>query len=205
VKILPVGKHALLIELEDLESVLGLYAEIERRRKDGWHQDIVDVVPAARTILLDGIADPVSVTQELVKWHRFRATPAEGPLVELETVYDGDDLDSVAQICNLSSSELIAAHTGLTFVSTFCGFSPGFAYLSGLPERLQVPRRDNPRTSVPAGSVALAGEFCAVYPRTSPGGWQIIGRTAASLWDPSADPPTLLQPGTSVRFVQIVS
>lgn len=123
--------------------------------------------------------------------------------MELETIYDGNDLSDVARICNMSTAELIEAHTGITFISAFCGFSPGFAYLAGLPEKLQVPRRDNPRTSVPAGSVALAGEFSAVYPRSSPGGWQIIGRTEAPLWDPSRTPATLLQPGTRVRFVQI--
>ncbi|MEX6430096.1 MAG: 5-oxoprolinase subunit B family protein [Ferrimicrobium sp.] len=204
-KILPVGERALLIELEDLESVLGLYAEIEQRRKGGWHHDIVDVVPAARTILLDGISDPDAAATELTGWKRFRAFPTEGPLVELETIYDGDDLHNVAKICNLSPSELIAAHGGVTFMSAFCGFSPGFTYLSGLPDELQVPRLNNPRPSVPAGAVALADEFCAVYPRSSPGGWQIIGHTETSVWDSSKDPPTLLQPGTRVRFVRATS
>lgn len=202
---LPVGKCALLIELEDLESVLGLYAEIERRREGGWRHDIVDVVPASRTILVVGVSDPIAMATELRGWGDFRALPSEGPLVELETVYDGDDLHNVAEICNLSPTDLIEAHGEITFMSAFCGFSPGFAYLSGLPDELRVPRLNNPRPSVPAGAVALADEFCAVYPRPSPGGWQIIGRTQVSVWNPSLDPPALLQPGTRVRFVQATS
>jgi KipI family sensor histidine kinase inhibitor len=128
--------------------------------------------------------------------------PAESsPAVEVPVVYDGADLASVAANVDLSPSQLIDLHTGAEYTVRFCGFSPGFAYLDGLDPRLHVARRASPRTAVPAGSVAIAGEFTGVYPRSSPGGWQLLGRTDAQLWEVTRDPPALLTPGTRVRFV----
>ena len=115
--------------------------------------------------------------------------------------YDGPDLDDVAALTGLSRSEVVAAHTGRPWRVAFGGFAPGFAYLVGGDPRLRVPRRDRPRPSVPAGSVGLAGEFSGVYPRSSPGGWQLVGTTSAVLFDVDRDPPALLGPGTTVRFV----
>ena len=109
-------------------------------------------------------------------------------------------LDEVAQLTGLAPSEVIAAHTGSLWRVAFGGFTPGFAYLVGGDERLQVPRRSEPRTRVPAGSVALAGEFGGVYPRETPGGWQLIGRTDATLWDLEREQPALLIPGMHVQF-----
>lgn len=202
-RILSAGPKAILIELDDLNSVLGLYAEIEKRRNDGWQPSLIDVVPGARTILLNGLGDPRKVSDELRTWPHFDSPPPKGDLVELETIYDGEDIDEVAKIWGMTAKEVIQVHTNATFYSAFCGFSPGFAYLIGLPKGLTVPRRTNPRPAVPAGSVALADEFSSVYPRRSPGGWQLIGRTSASLWDLERDPPTLLAPGTRIRFVEI--
>ena len=116
--------------------------------------------------------------------------------------YDGPDLAEVARLTGLDEDEVVAAHTGTPWRIAFGGFAPGFAYLTGGDERLRVPRRDEPRTTVPAGAVGLAGEFSGVYPRSSPGGWQLIGSTDALLWDPDRDPPALLLPGGSVRFVE---
>jgi KipI family sensor histidine kinase inhibitor len=115
--------------------------------------------------------------------------------------YDGPDLDDVTRLTGLSRAEVVAAHTGTPWRVAFGGFAPGFAYLVGGDPRLRVPRRVRPRPSVPAGSVALAGEFSGVYPRSSPGGWQLLGRTDTVLWDVDRDPPALLTPGTIVRFV----
>ena len=95
---------------------------------------------------------------------------------------------------------MIAAHSGQTWTVTFVGFSPGFGYLAGQDSRLHVPRRSSPRTTVPAGAVGLAGEFSGIYPRSSPGGWQLIGSTAEPMWDVDRDPPALLQPGAAVTF-----
>ena len=109
--------------------------------------------------------------------------------------YDGPDLDEVARLTGLTHAEVVAAHTGTPWRVAFGGFAPGFAYLVGGDPRLHVPRRDRPRPSVPAGSVGLAGEFSGVYPRSSPGGWQLLGTTDAVLWDADRDPPALLAPG----------
>ena len=116
--------------------------------------------------------------------------------------YDGPDLADVASHTGLSEDEIVAAHTGAPWTVAFGGFAPGFAYLVGGDERLAVPRRESPRTSVPAGSVGLAGEFSGVYPRSSPGGWQLIGHTDAVMFDVDRDPPALLAPGAQVRFVE---
>lgn len=117
--------------------------------------------------------------------------------------YDGPDLADVAERTGLTVGELIAAHTGSVWRAAFAGFAPGFAYLAGGDPRLSVPRRAIPRTEIPAGAVGLAGEYCGIYPRRSPGGWQLIGSTDVVLWDEQRDPPALLAPGTEVRFVPV--
>jgi KipI family sensor histidine kinase inhibitor len=127
---------------------------------------------------------------------------AAAAAVELPVRYDGEDLDEVADLLGLTRADVIALHTSSDWRVAFCGFAPGFAYLVTDHDRLRVPRRASPRPSVPAGSVGLAGEFSGVYPRSSPGGWQLIGSTDAVLWDPSASRPALLAPGTRVRFVE---
>jgi KipI family sensor histidine kinase inhibitor len=116
-------------------------------------------------------------------------------------VYDGEDLADVAELLSCSVEEVVRRHTSEEWAVAFCGFAPGFGYLTGLPERLQQPRLDSPRTKVPQGSVGIAGEFTAAYPRATPGGWRLIGRTEITLFDPKADPPALLAPGDQVRFV----
>jgi KipI family sensor histidine kinase inhibitor len=131
--------------------------------------------------------------------------PVEAPAtdaVEIPVVYDGPDLADVARLTGLAADEVVAAHTGTPWRVAFSGFAPGFAYLVGGDPRLAVPRRERSRTSVPAGSVGLAGEYSGVYPRSSPGGWQLIGRTDAVLWDLDREPPALLRPGGEVRFVR---
>jgi KipI family sensor histidine kinase inhibitor len=108
----------------------------------------------------------------------------------------------VGWLTGLGVDEVVEAHTGTEWRVAFGGFAPGFAYLVGGDERLRVPRRDTPRTKVPAGAVGLAGEFSGVYPRASPGGWQLIGRTDLPMWDLDRDPPALLSAGATVRFVR---
>ncbi len=150
-----------------------------------------DIVPAARTVLLDGIADrdPVArdrLARDLASWRVEPVSRAGGDPVEIPVVYDGPDLDAVAALWGVGADEVGALHSRTAFRVAFCGFAPGFGYLAGLPERLHVPRRTTPRTRVPAGAVALAGPYTGVYPRPSPGGWQLIGRMPdpAALWDP---------------------
>ena len=204
-KFYPVGATALLVELDDLAAVLALRAEIERRRADGWAPSLTDVIPAARTILLDGVTDREAVERELRGWDVRSAAAPDGPVVEIPCRYDGEDLAAVAASWRVSEGEAARVHAGTEFRVAFCGFAPGFAYLTGLSEELAVPRRPTPRTAVPAGSVALAGAYTGIYPRSSPGGWQIIGRTDAVLWDVGRDPPALLTPGIRVRFADVRS
>jgi KipI family sensor histidine kinase inhibitor len=193
-RLLPCGDRAVLLDCADLD---------EARR---WHAALddvaTDVVMGASTVLLRG--DP-SQLRDLVE----RTEPADdlaaldAPEIEVPVVYDGADLDDVARLLGLDRDAVVAAHTGTPWTAAFGGFAPGFSYLTGGDPRLHVPRRDTPRTRVPAGAVGLAGEFSGVYPRSSPGGWQLIGRTDLPMWDSTRQPAALLLPGTVVRFVEV--
>jgi allophanate hydrolase subunit 1 len=199
---LPVGPHGLLLECADADEVAAWHAELGRRR-DAGELAATELVPAARTILLDGVPDPAALAAALPGWSPAPSAvgPAgAGPPVTIPCVYDGPDLADVAALWDTSVQGVVARHTGTEFRVAFCGFAPGFGYLTGLGPRFAVPRRSSPRARVPAGSVGLAGEYSGVYPSGSPGGWQLIGRTGVTLFDPTADPPALLTPGTRVRF-----
>lgn len=168
--------------------------------------NVVDILPAARTVLVsvdDAAALPLlrHELDELAESVVARAGEQTEHVVTVPVVYDGPDLDQVAELTGLSVQEVIQAHTGRQWRVAFGGFAPGFPYLVGGDERLEVPRRDEPRTKVAAGSVGLAGTFSGIYPRSSPGGWQLIGHTEEVLWDEHRDPPALLHPGWGVRFV----
>lgn len=126
-----------------------------------------------------------------------------GTVVEIPVAYDGADLAEVAARCGLTPAEVVQRHTAPTYTAAFAGFAPGFVYLEGLDPALVLPRRAEPRTRVPAGSVAIAADHAAVYPRESPGGWHLLGRTGAVMFDAEADPPALVQPGDRVRFVAV--
>ena len=189
------GDDALLVEVADHHAALALYRAV---REAGVA--VRDVVPAARSVLLDGVDDLEAVERALPTWERTPAA-ASGPVVEVPTAYDGPDLQEVARSWGMTTAEVVATHTGLEHEVAFCGFSPGFAYCAGLPEHLAVPRRHDPRPRVPAGSVAVADRWTGVYPTASPGGWQLLGRTDLVLWDVSREQPATLAPGTRVRFV----
>jgi allophanate hydrolase subunit 1 len=187
---LPVGRDAVLVEVASPQEAVSLATWARGRAL------ATDVVPGAETVLFDGVGDPARLTEVLAGWR-----PGEGrtgPEVEVMVTYDGPDLPFVAEQWGCPVEEVVARHQATPFVSAFCGFTPGFAYLSGLEH--DVPRLATPRTRVPAGSVALAGRWCGVYPGESPGGWRVIGRTDAVLWDPGRAQPALLAPGVRVRF-----
>ncbi|MHC6594931.1 5-oxoprolinase subunit B/C family protein [Arthrobacter sp. C152] len=197
------GPRALLIELDSLPEVLALHAQLVQDPPAGQ----VDVLAAARTVMavFDSPASARAARHGITL-----AAPAgsHGPAsgdepVRIEVVYDGEDLADVAAHTGLSTDAVVAAHTGQLWTAAFGGFAPGFAYLVGENEVLNVPRRSTPRTAVPAGSVAMAGNFSAVYPRSSPGGWQLIGRTAARMWDLDREQPALVRPGQRVRYVAV--
>ncbi|OEJ97150.1 5-oxoprolinase subunit PxpB [Streptomyces thermolilacinus] len=199
---LEVGEAALLLEFEDGEETRAFHAELLRRRAAGALPPVREIVPAARTVLLDGVADPGRLAVEAARWEVPPLDPREGPVVEVPVRYDGPDLAEVAALWGVAPGEVGRVHAGVEYRVAFCGFAPGFGYLTGLPERYAVPRRATPRTAVPAGSVALAGPYTGVYPRASPGGWQLIGTTDAVLWDTAREPAALLTPGSRVRFTE---
>ncbi|MFF8676084.1 allophanate hydrolase subunit 1 [Streptomyces sp. NPDC015242] len=199
-KVLPVGEDALLVEVSSGDEAQALHAELLRRRAEG-SLHAREIVPAARTVLLDGLDAPGRVAAELTAADLPPTPPPAGDVIELPVRYDGPDLADVAAHWGVPEPEVARIHAGTEFRVAFCGFAPGFGYLTGLPPRYDVPRRATPRTAVPAGSVALAGPYTGVYPRSSPGGWQLIGTTDAVLWDHARVPAALLSPGARVRFV----
>ncbi|MEV0194257.1 5-oxoprolinase subunit PxpB [Kitasatospora purpeofusca] len=199
----PVGERALLVELPDAAEVTALYRWLRERQSAGELPPVEEIVPAAHTVLLDGVADVRALARLLRTARPDRAATAAGPLIEVPTVYDGADLAEVAARWGVPPEEAVRIHTAPEYVVAFCGFAPGFGYLTGLPARYEVPRRATPRSAVPAGSVALAGPYTGVYPRSSPGGWQLLGRTALPLWDTARTPAALLAPGTRVRFTPV--
>lgn len=192
------GDHAVLVELAGLEEVLSLQAKLAEHPLAGQ----LDVVAASSTVLItaDSTVRAKDIADQVRGLDLVTATRADGKRVTIEAVYDGQDLEAVADLTGLSRDAVVAAHTGQTWTAAFAGFAPGFAYLVGENHRLNVPRHSSPRTAVPAGSIALAGDYSAIYPRQSPGGWQLIGRTTAALWDIDRPDPALIRPGDRVRF-----
>ncbi|MER7587059.1 carboxyltransferase domain-containing protein [Micromonospora sp. NPDC127501] len=240
-RIRPVGAHALLLDctapadtpeavadIPETAFVEAWRAELWRRREQG---DLiaVEIVPAARTVLLDGLPDPTATAEQLTRWtsavtaaitrpHRTdakahaqdhdataedragdRADDAADVVVPV--TFDGTDLPAVAEHWGVDVPAVRHRLTRTRFRVAFCGFAPGFPYLTGLPAELALPRLPTPRPRVPAGSVALAGPYAGIYPGASPGGWLLVGRTDLVLFDVATDPPARLGPGTTVRMV----
>ncbi|AKK25698.1 allophanate hydrolase subunit 1 [Mycobacterium sp. EPa45] len=196
------GDRALLLECPSTDEVLAMAMGLRAERLTG----VLDIVPAARTVLVK-LADPAYQEPIRHRLRQLRVDPSDighqpdgGADVTIDVIYDGPDLDEVAAHTGMTPDEVIGAHTGTPWRVGFGGFAPGFAYLIDGDPRLAVPRRSDPRTTVPAGSVGLAGEFSGVYPRPSPGGWQLIGHTDAVLWDIDRPQPALLAPGMWVQF-----
>ncbi|WP_295913663.1 5-oxoprolinase subunit PxpB [uncultured Bartonella sp.] len=219
-RFLGVNNSAFLIELADLEETLALFdrlqQEIRRGQKDLQGQEkfksqeslqaIVEIIPAARTLLIKfdpSLSDENTLETKIAGLKLEKGQQKSGKLVEIPVVYDGEDLDDVAALLKIDREEVIRRHTESHYQVAFCGFAPGFAYLTGGDPLFNVPRRASPRKSIPAGSVALAGKFGGVYPQPSPGGWQLIGRTNVKMFDLDRDPPSLLKPGDRVHFVDV--
>lgn len=209
-RVLPCGDRALIAEFDTLDQVLAAHA----RWSAELHVGIVELVPAARTVLvrIDPSVWGLGALEQWLVAHpsadggdRASWQAASQAAVTLPVDYDGDDLAVVAEAWGCSPDDVVARHVGTTWVCAFIGFAPGFPYLvptdgAALPS---VPRRATSRPRVPAGAVALAAEYCGVYPRASPGGWQLIGRTDAAMWDADRAAPALVTPGTLVRFEKV--
>ena len=213
-RVLAYGASALLVDLGDATAV----AHLTRAIGASALAAEVEVVPAATTVLVR-VGDPRRgaapgrlaavrhaledlLAQPDVAINAW-AADAAADLVEIPVRYDGDDLGDVAERVGLTVAELITLHSGTVFLAAFCGFTAGFCYMTGLPERLVLPRRPSPRPRVPANTVAIADIYCGVYPAATPGGWNLLGTTAVSMWDARRDPPSLVSPGQRVRFVPV--
>jgi KipI family sensor histidine kinase inhibitor len=199
--VVPYGDRALLVEVAGLDAVAAVRAALEREPLPGQ----VDLVPAARTVLVVLDRAPADTDTARLRRLPLDVPPAGGGSdpVELPVVFDGPDLDEVAGLTGRPVPRLVEELLAAELTVAFGGFTPGFGYLTGLPEHLHVPRRATPRTRVPAGAVGLAGPFAGAYPRASPGGWQLVGRTDAVLFDVDRSPPALLVPGVRVRFRRV--
>ncbi|WP_422734500.1 5-oxoprolinase subunit B family protein [Micromonospora sp. WMMD558] len=217
-RIRPVGAHALLLDCaggtdpaagDDMTGPGGaVAARVEAWRAELWRRrergelHAVEIVPAATTVLLDGVRDPERTAALVAGWTPAPAATATATAaVDVPVTYDGEDLPTVAGHWRVDVPAVVRRLTTTEFRVAFCGFAPGFAYLTGLPAALAVPRLPSPRPRVPAGSVALAGPYAGIYPSASPGGWLLVGRTDLPLFDVHAEPPARLGPGTRVRLV----
>jgi KipI family sensor histidine kinase inhibitor len=194
-----VGAFGVLAEVDDLSTVHRLASAVHAADLPG----LVEVVPGYRTLLVTAgsAADLTRVREALPALDLPQVEEVRARLVEVPVVYDGADLPEVAALTGLSEAEVVRRHTAPDYLVAFLGFAPGFPYLVGLDPALHVPRRRTPRTSVPAGSVGLAGPQTGIYPQPTPGGWQLIGRTQTVLFDVSREPPALLAAGDRLRFV----
>lgn len=203
-----VGESAYLLELGRSGDVLAACATL-----DAWREPaIAELVPGATTLLVVLANDEQACALDAERLAAVERAvrgggatdPARGAALrrhEVAVRYDGADLAEVAARAGLAVPDLVARHAAIDYRVAFVGFQPGFAYLDGLPAELHAPRRTTPRPRVPAGSVAIGGEWTGIYPLASPGGWNLLGTTDVTLFDPRRTPPALLEPGDVVRFV----
>jgi KipI family sensor histidine kinase inhibitor len=197
ISVRPAGDHGALVELPNNAAAVRLARVLRNERRE-----LVDVVVGHRTVLVTwpgGTAIPELPT--LLERALSPGPDPEGRQIEIPVSYEGPDVLDVARLTGLSPEEVVARHTAAEHVVAFLGFLPGFAYLVGGDELLHVPRLDEPRTQVPAGSVAIAGPYSGVYPRASPGGWRLLGSTSTPMFDAARESPALLAPGDRVRFI----
>ncbi len=203
-RFLPLNHTNFIVELKDLDETLALLSALQAAPLPG----INEMIPAACTLMI-GFSPDITSAEELagqiLKLDLSQPVSRDDKFVEVPVDYNGEDLAEVAEITGLSIQEVIRRHTEREYMVAFCGFAPGFGYLVGGDPALRVPRRKTPRTRIPAGSVALAGNFSGVYPQVSPGGWQLIGATPVKMWDLTRSPPAYFQPGYRVRFVDLAA
>jgi KipI family sensor histidine kinase inhibitor len=185
------GDRAWLIEVDDNVAARRMARHLQGR---GFE----DVVPGHRTVLVIGDVDPAGLPDP-----DHEPFEPEGALHEIPVAYDGPDVEEVAVLTGIDADEVVARHCAPIYTVAFLGFVPGFPYLVGGDPTLEVARRSDPRVRVPAGSVAIAGPYSGIYPRESPGGWRLVGRTEVEPFDPERRPPALLTPGDRVRFVAL--
>lgn len=205
-RIMAAGTSARLVEASDHVQMLAFYRGLERVRRSSDGSGIVDLVPGARTVLVE--FDPTRISPQQIDG-LILETPLEcaagdrGELIEIAVTYDGPDLNAVCDTIGCDRDDFVTWHTADEWTVAFTGFAPGFGYLVRPDHATSVPRLAAPRTRVPAGSVAMAGSFTGLYPGESPGGWQIVGTTRHRLFDLGSTPPAALLPGRRVRFTEV--
>ncbi|GAB3220215.1 allophanate hydrolase subunit 1 [Glycomyces halotolerans] len=201
---LPSGPRGVLIDCGTGEAARACFRALQARRVNG-SLEATDLVPGATSVLVDGVEEPDLLAAEIPDWVLTDDSEPRGDSIEIPVCYDGPDMNAVAEMWGVSADEVADIHASFEYEAAFCGFTPGFAYLEGLPERYHTPRHRQPRQSVPAGSVGVAGTYTGVYPRSSPGGWQLIATMTnpGRLWNEHREPAALLVPGTRVRFAAV--
>ena len=206
-QVAPAGDRAVLVTLggtidpELLGQVLALDRALQERRPTG----LVNTVPAYVSLLCDydpDLTDPARLEDSIRRLEgQVDASVPSGPVVDIPTRYDGPDLADVALKTNLTPAGVVEAHAGREYLVYCVGFAPGFTYCGALSDQLAVPRLASPRLRVSAGSIGIAGRQTGIYAVESPGGWNLIGRTALRLFDPATDPPARFKPGDRLRFI----
>ena len=191
----PMGDRALLLAAKHPAGVAATVTDLN-------FPGVIEAVPAAETVLVsfDSTCDRTRLQRAISEFDDIAAASKTNAHIVIPVTYDGVDLRDVAELNNLTIAEVIQIHSSATYTVAFCGFAPGFAYLQGLDDRLVTPRLSTPRPRVPAGAVAIADKWSAVYPRESPGGWRLLGHTTTQLFDLNAERPALLAPGDTVGF-----
>ncbi|MEG3128713.1 5-oxoprolinase subunit PxpB [Pantoea cypripedii] len=202
------GERAVVLELEppvSLASQQRIWGLCQRLQGNDTVSEVIPGMNNLTLLLRDPQRNALDAIENLQRWwEESEAQLPESRLVEIPVIYGGDvgpDLQVVADHAGMTPRQVVELHSSSAYVVYFIGFQPGFPYLGGLDSRLHTPRRAEPRVSVPAGSVGIGGSQTGVYPLATPGGWQLLGQTSISLFDPQLQPPTLLRPGDSVRFV----
>lgn len=205
-RIMAAGTSARLVEVDDHTQMLAFYRALDSVRRSSDRSGIVDLVPGARTVLIEFDPTRLSLQQVdglILEVPVDRAEDDAGELVEIAVMYDGPDLNVVCDVMGCDRDDFVTWHTADDWTVAFTGFAPGFGYLVRPDHNRSIPRLAAPRTRVPAGSVAMAGSFTGLYPGESPGGWQIVGSTSHRLFDLGATPPAALLPGRRVRFTEV--
>jgi inhibitor of KinA len=210
IDIVPLGDSALLVRVRDNVAAL----EAQRKIGSAKIAGLIECAPAYESVgvfyepsAIESLDEFVSQIQSTLM-HRARGARIESQLVEVPAQFDLEfalDLEQVARHAQLSPNEVVDLYCSVEYRVACIGFTPGFPYLTGLPEKLITPRRATPRKEIPAGSIAIGGHQTGIYPIASPGGWNVIGRTSLQLFDPNDDPPVLLRAGNRVRFVRSTS
>jgi KipI family sensor histidine kinase inhibitor len=197
-RIRPYGPVAWLAE--GMDDPVAWAAGVRTAVAAGRLPEVLDVIPAEASVVVTCARDVTAEVGTALAAVAPQRAERGGPVVTIDVVYDGPDLAAVAAAVGCTAGEVVARHVAGSYRVAFCGFSPGFAYLTGLDPLLHLPRRASPRPSVPAGAVAIAAHYSAVYPAATPGGWHVLGQTGRRVWDIDTDPPATLTPGTVVRF-----